>query len=98
MTKFGDELIQSLGEALSHARGETELTIHQIDVEAPDLKAIRKRLKLSQEKMAPLLGVSVSGYRKWEQGKRAVPGSAKTLLTVMDKEPEAVLRALTEPV
>jgi putative transcriptional regulator len=95
MTKFGDELIQSLGEALSHARGETELIVHEIDIEAPDLKAIRKRLRLSQEKMAPLLGVSVSGYRKWEQGKRAVPGSAKTLLRVMDREPEAVLRALT---
>lgn len=59
-----------------------------------DVRAVRKRLGLTQEEIAPLFGMSVSGYRKWEQGKRAVSGPARTLLKVMSREPKAVLRAL----
>ena len=43
-----------------------------------------------------MLGTSTSGYRKWEQGERQPSGAARTLLRVMENEPEAVLRALTE--
>jgi len=45
--------------------------------------------------MATVLGTSPSGYKKWEQGKRQPSGAARTLLRVMDREPEAVLRALS---
>jgi len=45
--------------------------------------------------MATVLGTSPSGYKKWEQGKRQPSGAARTLLRVMYKEPEAVLRALS---
>ena len=44
--------------------------------------------------MAPLMGMSQSGYRKWEQGTRRVSGSAATLLRIIQKEPEAAKRAL----
>ena len=44
--------------------------------------------------MAPLMGMSLSGYRKWEQGSRRVSGPAATLLCVIEKKPEAVKRAL----
>jgi putative transcriptional regulator len=40
------------------------------------------------------MGMSVSGYRKWEQGQRRVSGPAATLLRVIYKEHEAVRRAL----
>jgi putative transcriptional regulator len=40
------------------------------------------------------MGMSLSGYRKWEQGVREVSGPALTLLRVLEHEPEAVLRAL----
>ena len=58
-------------------------------------KAVRKKLHLTQEQMAVALGTSPSGYRKWEQGQRRPSGAARTLLRVMDKEPEAVLRVLS---
>ena len=51
-------------------------------------------LSLTQEQMALLLGTSVSGYRKWEQRVRQPSGAARTLLRVMEREPDAVLRAL----
>ncbi len=44
--------------------------------------------------MAPLMGMSLSGYRKWEQGQRRVSGPAATLLRVIEREPDAVQRAL----
>jgi len=95
MTTFGNELIQSMQEALGHARGENNGTIlHKVDIEDIDAKAIRSKLRLTQEQMALMLGTSVSGYRKWEQGARQPSGAARALLRVMDKEPQAVLRAL----
>ena len=40
------------------------------------------------------MGVSLSGYPKWEQGTRRVSGPAATLLRVIQREPETVKRAL----
>ncbi|MFB9984845.1 helix-turn-helix domain-containing protein [Mesorhizobium newzealandense] len=97
MTKFGADLIQAMSEALAHAQGKDVpgIEVHSVDVGAVDPKAIRKKLDLTQDEMATVLGTSPSGYKKWEQGKRQPSGAARTLLRVMDKEPEAVLRALS---
>jgi putative transcriptional regulator len=97
MTKFGDELIAALGEALAHARGDaSEVVVHQVDLvrDADDVKAIRRRVGLKQAEMARIMNLSLSGYRKWEQSVRSVSGPARTLLTILDREPEAVLRAM----
>ena len=93
MNTFGDDLIQSLTEALAHAKGEGPAIVH-VPV-AP--REVRKQAKLTQAQMAPLMGMSLSGYRKWEQGTRRVSGPAATLLRVIDREPEAVKRALSAP-
>ncbi len=90
MSAFGNDLIRSLEEAAAHAKGEGPAVLHA--PAAP--REIRKRAKLTQAQMAPLLGMSLSGYRKWEQGTRRVSGPAATLLRVIEKEPGAVQRAL----
>ena len=91
MSTFGEDLIRSLEEALSHAKGEGPAILH------PPVtpREVRLRAKLTQAQMAPLMGMSLSGYRKWEQGTRRVSGPAATLLRVIEKEPEAVRRALS---
>ena len=90
MSTFGDDLIRSLNEALTHAKGDGPGVVH-----APVTpREVRKQAKLTQAQMAPLMGMSLSGYRKWEQGTRRVSGPAATLLRVIQKEPEAVRRAL----
>ncbi|WP_411033131.1 helix-turn-helix domain-containing protein [Shinella sp. BYT-45] len=95
-TAFGSELSQAMSEALAHASGmPLEGTrVHAVETDGIDPKAVRKHLNLTQEQMARFLGTSVSGYRKWEQGQRQPGGAARTLLRVMAKEPEAVLRVL----
>ncbi|MGE3371511.1 MAG: helix-turn-helix domain-containing protein [Rhizobiaceae bacterium] len=97
MTKFGADLIQAMSEALAHAQGKevAGIRVHAVDIGTVDAKAIRKKLDLTQDQMAAALGTSPSGYKKWEQGKRQPSGAARTLLRVMEKEPEAVLRALS---
>lgn len=91
MTTFAEDLIQSLQEALAHAKGEGPAIVH-----APlDPREVRERVRLTQAQMAPLMGMSVSGYRKWEQGQRRISGPAAALLKVIEREPDAVRRALT---
>ena len=86
MSTFGNALIQSLSEALAHAKGDGPAIVH-----APVTpREVRKQAKLTQAQMAPLMGMSLSGYRKWEQGTHRVSGPAATLLRVLEREPEAV--------
>ena len=90
MSTFGEDLIQSLNEALAHAKGEGPAIVH-----APVTpREVREQAKLTQAQMAALMGMSVSGYRKWEQGARRVSGPAATLLRIIEREPNAVRRAL----
>jgi putative transcriptional regulator len=98
MSRVGDDIIEGLKEAIAHARGEQVpgLRVHHIEGDVVDPRAVRQRLRLTQAQMARFLGTSASGYRKWEQGQRAPSGAARTLLRVMEREPEAVLRALAE--
>jgi putative transcriptional regulator len=92
---LGDELIKAMGEALAHARGEkTDARVTKFRKPAIAVKSIRQKVGLRQEDFASLLGVSVSGLRKWEQGQRRPGGAALTLLQVMDREPKAVARAI----
>lgn len=97
MTKFGADLIQAMSQALAHAQGKDVpgVRVHTVDVGTVDAKAIGKKLDLTQDEMATVLGTSPSFYKKWEQGKRQPSGAARTLLRIMEKEPEAVLRALS---
>ena len=93
MSTFGEDLIQSLNEALAHEKGDGPAVLHP----AVTPREIRKQAMLTQAQMAPLMGMSLSGYRKWEQGTRRVSGPAAALLRIIEKEPEAVRRALFPP-
>ena len=55
---------------------------------------VRKKLGLSQTAFANLLGIPVATLRNWEQNRFAMEPAARTLLTLIDREPEAALRAL----
>ena len=59
--------------------------------ENPDPKQIRENLGLSQSKFATLIGISTSTLQNWEQGRRKPEGSAKILLNIAAKHPDAVL-------
>ncbi|HVH79724.1 MAG TPA: hypothetical protein VM782_10065 [Stellaceae bacterium] len=63
-------------------------------MEPVDLKALRARLRMSQEIFAATFGLNLGALRDWEQQRRVPRGPARTLLRIIDREPEAAKRAL----
>jgi putative transcriptional regulator len=61
-----------------------------------DARAIRRKLGLSQDAFAARFGIPVATLRDWEQRRRRPEGSGRALLTIIDREPEAAARALTQ--
>lgn len=86
-----------LGEVLAHVRGDTSLPCRIVhDPAAEHIVALRKRMKLSRQRFADRFGLDVRAVQEWEQGRRVPDRAARVLLTVIDREPEAVVRALAE--
>lgn len=65
-------------------------------LEAIDVAAIRKAQpgRLTQQAFAKMFGFSCAAVREWEQGRRSPDTIARSYLTVIQRDPEAVRRAL----
>jgi putative transcriptional regulator len=61
-----------------------------------DVRTLRLRLGLSQERFAARFGFTVPAIRQYESHRRVPTGPVRTLLRVIAKEPDAVTRALSE--
>jgi putative transcriptional regulator len=60
----------------------------------PQVKIIRRALKLTQEEFAALFHVPIGTLRDWEQDRNAPDKAAQAYLRVIAKDPDAVRRAL----
>lgn len=89
-----DELLASLEEAAEIVAGTRAASRVWAPPANVDVKTIRARTKLSQVAFARRYGFSPDAVRDWEQGRRRPEQAARTLLLVIDKEPEAVERVL----
>ena len=91
-----EELIASMEEAARIVAGEVEPSrVHDpVTVPDVDVRAARQRLGMTQPVFAAKFGVALPTLRKWEQGKRRPDGPARVLLRVIEREPDAVQRAL----
>jgi len=86
MTTFGQELIESLGEALDHAKGrKTGVREHRIEV--PDVRAIREELHMSQAQFASAYRIPLTTLKGWEQGRRQPDATAAAFLSVIARLP-----------
>ena len=93
---LGRRLIAGLAEVSAHLRGEIELTSYDVKVpEQADVPGLRARLGLSQARFASAFGLDVKTVQAWEQGRRRPDRTARILLAVIAREPEAVRRALS---
>ena len=96
-TQVGKEVETALGEVLAHVRGEVDLPCRIVDDPAAEhIRAVRKRMKLSRQKFADRFGLDARAVQDWEQGRRVPDRSARVPLTVIDRDPEAVVRVLSE--
>lgn len=90
-----DDLAEGLREAVTIAKGEADPSTYR--VHAPpsiDVAGIRKRVGLSQRAFAERYGFSLGSVRDWEQGRSNPDRVARSYLMVIDREPQAVERAL----
>ena len=94
-TRVGQEIETALEEVLSHVRGEVDLPCRIVDDPAAErILALRQRMKLSRKKFADRFGIDARALQDWEQGRRVPDRAARVLLTVIERDPEAVVRAL----
>jgi len=94
---IGRRLVAGLNNALAHARGQLELPSYTVTVpERVDVAKLRHRLGLSQAAFARTFGLDVTALHAWEQGRRRPDRAARVLLAVIAKEPQAVLRAISD--
>ena len=62
--------------------------------EKVDVKGIRNKLRMTQARFSDVFGFSLDAIKHWGGGRRTPEAPARTLLTVIDKDPAAVLTAL----
>ena len=97
MSSLGKRLIRSAKEARAIARGEADSQTFKVHVPATiNVRAVRKRMKLTQEEFALRYRLSVARVRDWEQGRSTPDVTARAYLTIIEREPQAVERALAE--
>lgn len=94
MNEAFESIKQGLNEALGFSEGKNgKAVVHEFS--PLDVKNIRANLGMTQNEFASAFGISVSTLRHWERGDRKPHGPALVLLNVVKKEPEAVLKALS---
>jgi putative transcriptional regulator len=92
---IGQAIAEGLEDAIAFTQGEKARGhVHRVRARDVDVVGTRERLGLSQAEFATAFGVSVSTVRNWEQGRRTPEGPALVLLTVIEKAPRTVLRAI----
>ena len=91
----GQEVIASLKEAIAWAGGE-DIPVRVTKVEVPEtnVRAVRRKLRLSQSQFAAKFGFQPATLKNWEQGRTRPDGPARVLLAVIARHPEAVEDAL----
>jgi putative transcriptional regulator len=96
MNMSGRKILAGLTQALAHAKGDaTAVRERRISVEdGVDVRNIRQKLSLTQHEFAMQFGFSLAAVRHWEQGSRVPEMSARVLLTLIDRDPDYVRRAL----
>jgi putative transcriptional regulator len=69
MGKFGEELIESMQQAARHAARKKVRGFRVSKVELPDVRAIRRSLRMSQHHFAAAYRIPLPTLKNWEQGR-----------------------------
>jgi putative transcriptional regulator len=95
---IGKNVVNALQEIIEHERGiRTNVRLSTVLVDEDiDIKAIRERLSLSQQRFADLYALPVATVQNWESGRRKPELAARLLLKVIAQSPEVVARAIRE--
>lgn len=88
-----NKIMQGLKEAQAYEHGEREG--YKVTVPPTiDVKSIRKKLNMTQAAFSDSFGFSLDTVKHWEGGRRTPEVPARAYLTVIQRNPAAVLEAL----
>ncbi len=86
---------RGLEQAIAYMDGTADLSKYRVHVPKDiDVRAIRTKLKMTQQEFAAQFGFSINTLRHWEQGKRVPEGPTRAYLLVIDRAPKTVQKAL----
>ena len=94
---MNDELFQTLLTSVQQADAIISGTANPARISSfaePEVKAVRAKTGLTQEKFAMMVGVSKRTLENWEQGRRHPTGPARALLKILDADPVGAMKAL----
>ena len=94
MSRAFASIKKGLEQAIAHQQGRR---LRGAKVHTPsevDVKAVRQRTGLTQAEFAAKFAISLGTLLHWERGDRRPRGTALVLLSVIAREPKAVMRAL----
>jgi len=89
-----NDLVRTLKEAKTLARGKKRQAVRTAALRATDVQGVRERTGLSQTEFARLMRVSTRTLQNWEQRRRPPTGPAAALLAMVATAPEFVLKTL----
>ena len=92
MAVFLESIMRGIHNPLVKPR---KMPIRPVEVDVPDVPAIRARTGLSQVEFAKSIGVKRATLLNWEQKRRMPDGPARVLLALIEKDPGLVQRVLT---
>jgi len=93
MATMFEDLKAGLGEVDAFLAGQR--TGFKVSVPAEiDVKSIRKGLHMTQARFSETFGFSLDAVKHWEGGRRTPEAPARAFLTVIAKNPKAVISAL----
>lgn len=95
MSKVGKRLIAAAIEAAAIARGDKKPARLHVPAEI-DVRAVRHKLKLSQEDFASEFGFGVAQIKDWEQGRSRPLGGVRAYIMLIDKEGETIRSLLNK--
>ena len=88
-----NELIESIREGGKIYRKEIKPS-REFQLSNNQIRDIRLKVNLSQQKFAELIGISVATLKNWEQGRRKPTGPANILLQIVEKNPSILFKNL----
>lgn len=93
MTTMFRDMMKGLDEVDAFLAGQK--TGYKVSVpEEVDVREIRKRLHMTQSRFSETFGFSLDAVKHWEGGRRTPEFSARAFLTVISRNPAAVMEAL----
>jgi putative transcriptional regulator len=93
MTTMFEDMMTGLDEVDAFLAGDNAGYKVHLPAEV-DVKAIRRKLNMTQSRFSALFGFSLDAIKHWEGGRRRPESSARAFLTVIARDPNAVIAAL----